>query len=168
MDISAHRSRLTPGAPEIRLGNALREGKFGASRELPLHPRTVTALQRYAHARDQHWPHPSSPAFFPSARGTRLIHTNVYKTFQELLLESGIAAPPGRRHPRIHDLRHVFAVSTLIGWYREGTDVPASMPRLTTYLGHATPASTYWYMQAAPELLTHAAGRLPQREVTHP
>ena len=144
----------------------VRDGKFGASRELPLHPSTVTALGRYARARDQRWPRPSSPAFFLSATGTQLIHTNVWSTFQELLLEAGIAAPPGRRRPRIHDLRHVFAVSTLIGWYRDGADVPACMPRLTTYLGHATPASTYWYLQAAPELLALAASRLEHREET--
>jgi integrase/recombinase XerD len=146
----------------------VRDGKFGASRELPLHPSTVAALERYARARDRRWSHPSSPAFFLSATGTRLIHTNVWSTFQELLHEAGIAAPPGRRRPRIHDLRHVFAVSTLIGWYRDGADVPACIPRLTTYLGHSTPASTYWYLQAAPELLALAAGRLEQREETQP
>ena len=85
----------------------VRDGKFGATRELPLHLSTVTALDRYAHARDQRWAHPSSPAFFLSATGTRLLHTNVYSTFQDLLLQAGIAASPGRRRPRIHDLRHL-------------------------------------------------------------
>jgi integrase/recombinase XerD len=146
----------------------VRDGKFGATRQLPLHPSTVTALEQYARARDQRWPHPSSQAFFLSATGTRLFHTNVYKTFQDLLLEAGIAAAPGRRRPRIHDLRHGFAVSTLIDWYRAGADVPASMPRLTTYLGHATPESTYWYLQAAPELLALAASILKQREEPQP
>lgn len=146
----------------------IRDGKFGASRELPLHPSTVTALERYAQARDQQWPRPSSPAFFLSATGTRLIHSNVWKTFQELLLEAGITAPSGRRRPRMHDLRHGFAVSTLISWYRDSADVPAYMPRLTTYLGHATPSSTYWYLQAAPELLALAASRLEQRRESQP
>ncbi len=146
----------------------IRDGKFGATRALPLHPSTVTALERYARARAQRWEHQSSAAFFLSATGTRLFHTNVHRTFQTLLRAAGITATPGRRRPRIHDLRHVFAVTTLIGWYRDGTDVSAYMPRLTTYLGHATPESTYWYLQAAPQLLALAADRLKQREKTQP
>lgn len=156
---------------DVELADAIvtvRDGKFGATRELPLHPSTVTALRDYTHARDRRWPLPSSPAFFLSATGTRLLHTNVYKVFQDLLLEAGICATPGRQRPRIHDLRHAFAVNTLIDWYRAGTDVAANMPRLTTYLGHATPESTYWYLQAAPQLLALAAARLQQREETQP
>jgi len=84
----------------------IHDGKFGATRELPLHPSTVSALERYARVRDQRWGHPSSPAFFLSATGTRLFHTNVYGTFQDLLLAAAITAPAGRRRPRIHDLRH--------------------------------------------------------------
>jgi integrase/recombinase XerD len=63
-----------------------------------------------------------------------------------------------RRHN--HDLRHSFAVKTLLGWYRDGGDVAARMPLLSTYLGHVDPAATYWYLSAAPELLHLAAERL--------
>jgi integrase len=62
--------------------------------------------------------------------------------------------------PRIHDARHTFAVNTLLGWYREDADVQARLPLLSAYLGHAEPANTYWYLQAAPELLAEAARRL--------
>jgi integrase len=129
-----------------------------------MHATTIAVLGDYARARDHRWKHPSSPAFFLSATGTRLIHTNVHKTFQDLRREASISTPPGRRRRRIHDLRHTSAVNTLIDWYRSAADVPARMPRLTTYLGHSTPASTYWYMQAAPELLTPATARLQQQE----
>jgi integrase len=63
---------------------------------------------------------------------------------------------------RVHDLRHSFAVKTLLGWYRDGGDVAARMPLLSTYLGHVDPAATYWYLSAAPELLALAAQRLEQ------
>ena len=62
-----------------------------------------------------------------------------------------------RRHE--HDLRHSFAVRTLLGWYRSDEDVPAKLPSLSTYLGHREPASTYWYLSAAPEPLARAATR---------
>jgi integrase len=73
---------------------------------------------------------------------------------------AGIATPPGRRRPRVHDLRHTFAVTTLTGWYRDGADVQAKLPVLSAYLGHSCPEATYWYFQATPELLALAAGRL--------
>ena len=69
---------------------------------------------------------------------------------------------PGWRRARqgAVDLRHTFAVNTLLDWYRDGGDVAARLPSLSTYLGHVAPANTYWYLQAAPELLTEAARRL--------
>jgi integrase/recombinase XerD len=63
-------------------------------------------------------------------------------------------------HPRAHDLRHSFAVRTLIEWHRSGMDIDAAMPRLSTYLGHIAPADTYWYLSAAPELMELTAQRL--------
>jgi integrase/recombinase XerD len=64
------------------------------------------------------------------------------------------------RRARIHDARHTFAVRTLLGWYRDGGDVQARLPLLSSYLGHADPRHTYWYLTAAPELLALAADRL--------
>jgi len=144
----------------------IREGKFGASRELPLHPSTIDALEMYAQLRDQCWPQPRSP-FFISMAGTRLIHENVHWTFRRLVRHVGLQPRSASCRPRIHDLRHTFAVNTLIDWYRSGVDVAAWMPRLSTYLGHAAPAWTYWYVSATPELLSLAAARLDQSE-RHP
>ena len=141
----------------------IREGKFGASRELPLHPSTIDALEMYAQLRDQCWPQPKSP-FFISMAGTRLIHENVHWTFRRLVRHVGLQPRSASCRPRIHDLRHTFAVNTLIDWYRSGVDVAAWMPRLSTYLGHAAPAWTYWYLSATPELLSLAAARLDQSE----
>jgi integrase len=60
----------------------------------------------------------------------------------------------------MHDLRHAFAVNTLIGWYRDETDVNAAMPYLSAYLGHIDPSSTYWYLTGSPELARVIAARL--------
>ena len=77
--------------------------------------------------------------------------------------KAGLATPAGRR-PRLHDLRHRFAVSTLLGWYRAGVDVEARMPLLSTFLGHSNPENTYWYLSAVPEPLSLASERLERAE----
>ena len=139
----------------------VRGGKPGARRELPLHDSTLRALREYCHMRDQRWLHPTSPAFFLSTAGTRLFYANVYKTFRGLLAEAGLRPRVGGQGgPRIHSLRHTFAVTTLSDWYRDDVDVVALMPRLASYLGHAAPAWSCWYLQATPELLQLAAERL--------
>lgn len=136
--------------------------KFGKSRQIPIHASTVAALRGYAHLRDQISPHTSrQPSFFVSTRGTRLQVGNVCARFTALARTAGIPLPTGRRI-RIHDLRHSFAVATLLDWYRASGDTQAHLPLLTTYLGHVDPKSTYWYMQATPELLSLAAQRLEQ------
>ncbi len=135
--------------------------KFGRSREVPLHPSTVEALGRYARQRDQLCPQPRSASFFLTMDGTRLVYRTVHHVFDRMLHHAGLGStPPGRPGPRIHGLRHTFAVSTLTGWYRAGADVPALLPLLSTYLGHTDPRSTYWYLSATPELLALAACRL--------
>ena len=84
-----------------------------------------------------------------------------------LVEQARLAPRGGSRCPRVHDLRHGFAVTTLLGWYRDdGCDVAAKMPLLSAYLGHANPASTYWYLESVPELMALAARRLePSTEV---
>jgi integrase/recombinase XerD len=67
------------------------------------------------------------------------------------------------RGPRLHDLRHRFAAHTLLNWYRSGVDVEREIPKLTTYLGHCAVSHTYWYIEAVPELLQLAAGRIAAR-----
>jgi len=138
----------------------VRNTKFGKSREVPLHDKTLEALRAYAGLRDRHWPKPKTPSFFLSTTGTRLIYNNVHFSFAEMARTAGIKRRSERCRPRIHDLRHTFVVRTLLGWYRAGVDVEANLPRLSTYLGHVAPSCTYWYLSAAPELLQLVAARL--------
>jgi integrase/recombinase XerD len=141
---------------------AVRESKFGKSRQVPLQTSTLQALQGYAGQREELCPRPSSESFFVSLRGTRVIYESVQPTFRMLCERTGVGEGAPRR-PRIHDLRHTFAVRALLGWYREGLDVGARLPWLSTYLGHREPRYTYHYLSAAPELLGHAA-RLLERD----
>jgi integrase len=134
----------------------VRRSKFGKSRQVPLQPSTVDALQQYARRRDALCTRPSSESFFVSLRGTRIIYECVQPTFRMLCDRAGVGAEAKHR-PRIHDLRHTFAVRTLLGWYQAGLDVQAGLPLLATYLGHREPRYTYHYLSAAPELLGHAA-----------
>jgi len=138
----------------------IRSSKLGKSRLVLLHPTTTAALARYLSQRDELCPHPVTAAFFLSGAGTRLNHTNASTTFAALLAAAGISAGAGKRRPRLYGLRHSFAVATLARWHADGADAQARLPALSTYLGHVKPSSTYWYLQAAPELLTAAAERL--------
>ena len=138
----------------------IREAKFKKSRRLPLHESTVAALRAYARERDRLCNQPRDCRFFVSVRGTAPAYETVRGVFAALRGRAGLRARAGTTRPRIHDLRHSFAVSTLLGWYRDGEDVAARMPLLSAYLGHVGPASTYWYLQAAPGLLAAAAQRL--------
>jgi len=137
----------------------VKASKFNKSRLLPLEPTAVAALANYARTRDRLQPRPGAPTFFLSAKGTRVIYADFGEVFRSLVADSGVGAGSAAR-PRIHDLRHSFAVHTLVRWYRAGADVGALLPRLSTYLGHRDPRSTYWYLSAAPELLSLAAARL--------
>jgi len=136
----------------------IRESKFGKSRLVPLHPSSMQALQDYAGLRDQLQPRPKDASFFVSLKRKRLLYAVVQQTFRRLIDGAGIGAGAPSA-PRSHDLRHTFAVRTLIGWYRGDQDVQAKIPSLSTYLGHREPACTYWYLSAAPELLALAAAR---------
>jgi integrase len=138
----------------------VRGAKLGKTRELPLHPTSVQALRSYLRLRDRLCPQPVGDAALISPAGTRLIYCNVHSTFRELRRRAGLAPPQTARLPRIHDIRHTFAVDTLIGWYRSGLEVGPRLPLLSTYLGHVHPKDTYWYLHAAPELLALAADRL--------
>ncbi|HYX47112.1 MAG TPA: tyrosine-type recombinase/integrase [Sphingomicrobium sp.] len=138
----------------------IRHAKFNKTRELPLHPTTIVALRRYLARRDRQRCATRSPALFISTAGTRLLYCNVQWTFQRLVRHAWLMPRTTRCRPRIHDLRHAFAVSTLLDAYRDGCDTQQRLTLLSTYLGHADPAATYWYLSAAPELLAKAAERL--------
>lgn len=139
----------------------IRQAKFDRARLVPLHPSTTAALAAYARIRDRLLPNPGSTAFFLTPRGTSLHTSGVDATFNEITTGIGLRTATAR--PRIHDLRHSFAVQTLIDWHRSGTDIQASMTVLSTYLGHSSPEGTYWYLTAVPELMELAAARLEQR-----
>lgn len=141
----------------------VRETKFGKSRLVPLHPATIDTLVSYAERRDAHLGSQCSEYFFVAERGGRLLHQYVHRVFWRLSRQIGIRRPGERNGPRIHDLRHRFAVQTLLNWYRAGEDVEQQLPVLSTYLGHAYVRDTYWYLSSCPELMGHAARRLDKR-----
>ena len=138
----------------------VRAGKQKKQREVPLHTTTVTALHGYARLRDSRFPTSSTPAFFVSARGRRMGRGELNQTFMSLIAEIGLEGRGARGRPRPHDLRHAFAVHTLLDWQQAGEDIDRKMPLLSTYLGHTDPASTFWYLEAVPELLEFVSGRL--------
>jgi integrase/recombinase XerD len=135
----------------------VRDTKFCKGRNLPVSASTITALRAYARRRDRR--RPAATRLFVSLSGTPVAYSHFGATFRAAVRASGIGAGSPSR-PRIHDLRHAFAVRTLLGWYRAGLDVEALLPRLATYLGHREPRFTYTYLTAAPELLAQAADRL--------
>jgi len=136
----------------------IRESKFGKSRLIPLHGSVMEALATHAALRDELQPRPKEPSFFVSLTRNRLSYAVVSQTFRRLVVDAGVGIGSSSP-PRLHDLRHTFAVRTLLGWYRDGQDIQAKLPALSTYLGHREPASTYWYLSATPELLALAAAR---------
>jgi integrase/recombinase XerD len=137
----------------------VRAAKQSKQREVPLHDTTTTALLDYCRLRDRCLPKPQSPAFFVSPAGTRVSSGAFNGTFAKLIRQVGLEGHGERVRPRPHDVRHSFAVQTLIDWYRDDEDVDRLMPLLSTFLGHVDPVSTYWYLEASPELLTLARDR---------
>jgi integrase/recombinase XerD len=154
--ISLDRADLAAGQGLL----TIRSGKFGKSRQLPLHATVVQALDRYAGQRDSACRRPATPALLVSGAGTRLIYQNVHFTFHQLTQAAGLRPRSAACRPRIHDLRHTFAVATLARWHAGGGDVTARLPLLSTWLGHTDPAGTYWYLTGTPELMALAAARL--------
>ena len=138
----------------------VRNSKFGKSRELALHTTTTAALRAYLRRRDELLPRPDTPAVFVSLVGKRLLYRDVARTFRRLVERGGLTPRSASCRPRLHSLRHTFAVRSIQDAYRDGADVHARLSRLCTYLGHADPGATYWYLSAAPELLALAAERL--------
>lgn len=138
----------------------VRASKNHRQRKVPLHPTTTAALAHYTRVRDRRCPEPTTSAFFLTSWKRRPVKTVFWQTFRELTVEAGLDGRGQRKYPRPHDLRHAFAVRTLIGWYRAGEDIDRKMPALSTYLGHVSPESTYWYLQSVPELIALVSERL--------
>lgn len=140
----------------------VRQGKLGKERLLPLDRSVVTQLIDYLAERDRLIGHPAKPLFVTD-KATRLTDCSARYNFARACQQIGLRThQPYCKHgrgPRIHDLRHSFAVKTMIDWYRTGNDPARQMIRLTTYLGHSNPSHTYWYLEAVPELLDLAMAR---------
>lgn len=138
-------------------GLVVRETKFRKSRLLPLHPTTRQALDAYLKVRAKFAG--TDDAVFLSERGTGLRYPTVISTFLALVRNMGIHPGSGQRGPRIHDLRHTFAVRSLEQCAGNGEAVARHMLALSTYLGHTHLFDTYWYLQATPRLLADVAAR---------
>jgi integrase len=136
----------------------IREAKGGRSRIVPLQQSATDALGSYASRRDRLCPEPRSRAFFVSSVGTTLLPQLVGSTFDQIATAIGLRTETKR--PRIHDLRHAFAVRVLVSWYRSDVDAAGRMALLSTYLGHVNPVDTYWYLSVSPELIELVAARL--------
>lgn len=150
-------ARLT--LPDVDLGNQtlrIRESKFHKTRILPLSPSAVRELRAFLTVR-------LAPPWDISAHAPLLgdhhgsAHFRAYGTsglgrgLRKFIRAAGVCDPHGR-HPRIHDLRHSFAVQALLRWYRQGADVQAKLPQLSMYLGHVSIVSTAHYLHFIPEI----------------
>jgi len=150
--------RLERGDVDLDTGVlTVRAGKFRKARLVPLHPSATRALARYAADRDARCG--VTGRFFRTERFPALTPAAVEKTFSRIRQRLGWSARGRARRPRIHDLRHTFAVRRLLGWYEEGADLEREILAFSTYLGHAKVSDTYWYLSGVPELLAIAAER---------
>jgi integrase len=138
----------------------VRNGKHGKSRLVPVHDTTARALSGYLRLRDRLCPDARASAVLISPAGTRLLYCNVHATWKKLAANAGLRPRSGSCRPRIHDLRHSFAVRSMLDAYETGRDGQATLAVLSTYLGHADPKATYWYLTASPELMAAAGRRL--------
>jgi integrase/recombinase XerD len=139
-------------ADVTRDGVVVRQTKFRKSRLVPLHETAIAGLQRYLERRlrlpgdDKH--------VFVSLRGHKLCYENVRSIFNSLVQKAGLQHGPSQRAPHIHSFRHTFAVRALEGYHADRDQIGRHMLALSTYMGHAHIADTYWYLQVTPQLLT--------------
>lgn len=141
----------------------IKKSKFKKSRIVPFHPSVADHLKGYDSFRKSYHPNPLSNAFFLTERNTRQKYHKTLMTFISIRKQLKLEVIRGnQKYPRIHDLRHTFAVNRIRHWYDEGVDVNKKLPALTTYLGHVKISDTYWYLSAVPELLARASRRFEQ------
>ena len=139
----------------------IRGAKFGKSRLVPLHASTRNVLAKYIARREHFWTaRPVSSYVFVSNRGNRLDGGGIHRTFYALSRQIGLRGLSDSHGPRLHDMRHRFAVKTLLRWYRSGEDAEQRLPILSAYLGHVHVSDTFWYLSAWPELMREAMHRL--------
>ena len=133
------------------------ESKFGKSRYVVLHPSTAEHLRSYLRERHRLLRGQKVVPFFTNRNRGRLGYNSEWMMFRRLLRHAGIQRVPGQRGPSLHSFRHTFAVKRLTLWHRQHRDVQQLLPHLAVSLGHLGPASTYWYVSSAPELLDAAS-----------
>ncbi len=134
------------------------QSKFRKSRYIPIHKSTAEVLKHYCKYRRRCFPDLTTPRFFIDHKGQALAERRVRHVFHARLAQIGLTRSEGR-NPRIIDLRHTFAVKTLLRWYKQGVSVDQCIPLLATYLGHVKPTNTYWYLTATPQLLQLVVSR---------
>ncbi len=141
----------------------IRQTKFAKSRQLPMHPSTVEAMTRYRRERVRHVRSTPETPFLVSSRGRRLGQPlgdrQAHRVFTALRDSLGLINRGAHDAPRLHDLRHTFAVRRMILWHADGTDIEQMMLALSTYMGHAKICYTYWYLTAVPDLMALAGGK---------
>lgn len=136
-------------------GLVIRHTKFRKSRLVPLHDSAVAGLDRYLERRRQYAP--CDDHVFISLTGTPLLSVYVDMVFHDAAVQTGLPFGTGRPRPTPHSLRHTFAVRALESCLDDRDHITKHMLALSTYLGHAKIANTYWYLQATPELMVNIA-----------
>jgi site-specific recombinase XerD len=138
----------------------IRNSKFGKTRWVPFGPRLGAVLRGYLAGRPHERGHANDAPLF-TWNGRWPVHTNsIRNTFREdIIPHLGLVIPPGTTRPRVHDLRHSFAVGTLLRRYRQGLDPGARLHHLSTFLGHVNPDTTAVYLTMTSDLLTEANRR---------
>jgi integrase len=141
----------------------VRQTKFAKSRQLPMHSSTVDALAHYRRQRIKHLPTTADMPFLIGSRGRwlgqPLSDKQVHRIFSALRDSLGWVNRGAHAAPRLHDLRHTFAVRRMMLWHADGTDIDQMMLALATYMGHSEIVHTYWYLTAVPELMALAANK---------
>jgi site-specific recombinase XerD len=152
-------ARLTVGDVDFtRNILCIRETKFSKNRWVPFGHNMANRLRRYCDQRYGVKVEAEMP-LFSFTQGRHIHPGTISQTFHKLLPQLELRLPPGVASPRVHDLRHSFAVGTLLRWYREGVDPNRRLIHLATFLGHVDPNSTAVYLTITDELLREAAQR---------
>jgi len=142
----------------------IRGAKFGKDRLVPLHASTCRVLADYIARRQRHWARrPVSSYLFVSSWGNRLDSGQIHRAFYAVSRQIGLRGATDSHGPRLHDLRHRFATTTLVNWYRSNQEPERCLPLLSAFLGHVHVSDTQWYLSASPELMREAISRLERR-----
>lgn len=151
---------------DVDLNNAvlaIHSTKFGKSRLVPLHQSTVRVLAEYRERRARFLKGRQAPHWFVNWEGRQVRCDTVEGWFRRLTNKLGLLGTNGKRPPRLHDLRHRFAMSTLLRWYGDDQDIERRLPVLSAYLGHVDIGCTYWYLSACPQILAAAKDKLERQ-----